>query len=218
MARVDVVDDGQGISQEFLPRVFEMFSQADGGGRRDAGGLGIGLSIVKQVVEMHGGRITIHSEGLGKGTQCRVWLPTGVPNAIADERSSNGPPNVLLGLKVLLVDDAEEALEALSSLMQIEGAIVHAAASGERALEIVAENDVDIIISDIGMPTMDGYALLAALRASPHTAAIPVIALTGFGRRQDVAKALRASFNAHLAKPVLFPDLTNAIAALVKSP
>ena len=215
VACIAVCDTGQGIAPAFLPKIFEMFSQAEGGGRRNAGGLGIGLSIVKQVAEMHGGHVTIHSAGEGQGTQCRLWLPEGAPHAIADGRDGLGSGKAFHGLKVLLVDDAEEALEALSGLLEIEGAEVFQASTAERGLEIAAEHPLHVIVSDIGMPTMDGYAFLAALRAKPATVAIPVIALTGFGRKQDAAKVLQAGFSAHLGKPASFQDLLSVIAAYV---
>ena len=215
MACIEVRDTGQGIEPEFLSKIFDMFSQADGGGRRDAGGLGIGLSIVKQVAEMHGGRIVIQSEGPGKGTDCRLCLPKGLPLAVSDTRTISQVAPALTGLEVLLVDDAVDALQALDALFEMEGATVHMAQSAEQALEMANENKLDIVVSDIGMPTMSGYELVARLRASPRTADLPIIALTGFGRKEDAAKALRAGFNAHIAKPAIFKDLLEVVLAYV---
>ncbi len=116
-----------------------------------------------------------------------------------------------MGLKVLLVDDSLEALEAFRTLLELEGAHVQAEATAKQALAAATSNDFDLILSDIGMPEMDGYELIEALRKLPRMVAVPAIALTGFGRAQDAAKALRAGFNAHLAKPVSLPVLLNAI-------
>jgi two-component system CheB/CheR fusion protein len=113
-----------------------------------------------------------------------------------------------------LVDDSLEALEAFHALLELEGAIVQAESSAEQALAAATNNDFDLILSDIGMPTMDGYQFIAALRKLPRTATVPAIALTGFGRAQDAARALHAGFNAHLGKPVALPDLLSAIARI----
>jgi two-component system, chemotaxis family, CheB/CheR fusion protein len=210
-ALVEVADTGQGIPPQFLPKVFDMFSQADGGGRRNYGGLGIGLSLVKQLAEMHGGRVVVESEGAGLGTRARLWLPESADAAASPRRGEPVGPSILSGLRVLLVDDAIEALEALRVLLEMEGAQVMAVDSGEQALQAAAENDFDLIVSDIGMPTMSGYELMTELRKLSRTANVPAIAITGFGRKQDAAKALRAGFNAHLSKPVPLQSLLDAI-------
>ena len=208
---VEVADTGQGIAPEFLPRIFDMFSQAEAGGRRDRGGLGIGLSLVKQLAEMHGGRVEADSAGLGKGARFRLWLPECPvlpeihhPKPLLDS-------SALKGLRVLLVDDSLEAVEAFHALLELEGAVVQAESSAEQALAVANDHDFDLILSDIGMPQMDGYEFIAALRRLPRTAAVPAIAVTGFGRAQDAARALRAGFNAHLGKPVSLPDLVSTI-------
>ena len=208
---IEVADTGQGIAPDFLPKIFDMFSQAEAGGRRDRGGLGIGLSLVKQIAEMHGGRIEAESGGLGKGARFRLWLP--------ENPVSRGPhrpvepldSSAFMGLRVLLVDDSLEALEAFRTLLELEGAHVQAEATAKQALAAAINKDFDLILSDIGMPDMDGYELIEALRKLPGMAAVPAIALTGFGRAQDAKRALRAGFNAHLAKPVSLPVLLGAI-------
>jgi two-component system, chemotaxis family, CheB/CheR fusion protein len=211
---IEVADTGQGIAPDFLPKVFDMFSQAEPGGRRERGGLGIGLSLVKQLAEMHGGRIEARSEGLGKGARFRLWLPRSVPSSRLDQPNELLDPSILKGLKILLVDDSLEALEAFRMLLELEGAHVRAEASPEQALAVASSEDFDLVLSDIGMPTMNGYEFIAALRLLPRKAAVPAIALTGFGRVQDAVRALDAGFNAHLGKPVSLPALLTAIARI----
>ncbi|CAL8481462.1 two-component system, chemotaxis family, CheB/CheR fusion protein (plasmid) [Caballeronia sp. S22] len=208
---VEVSDTGQGITPEFLPKVFDMFSQADGGGRRDRGGLGIGLSLTKQLIEMHGGRIEGTSAGVGKGSCFRLSLPRLPPSSFVTRPDKAADPSILKGLRVLLVDDSLEGLEGFRSLLELEGAQVRAESSPEAALVASTESEFDLILSDIGMPTMSGYELIAKLRELPACKTIPAIALTGFGRAQDAAEALRAGFDAHLGKPVSLNALLAAI-------
>jgi two-component system CheB/CheR fusion protein len=208
---LEVTDTGQGIAPDFLPRIFEMFSQADGGGRRDRGGLGIGLSLVKQLAELHGGRIEAESAGLGKGARFRLWLPESVPTPRWEAPRELVDPSILTGLRVLLVDDSVEALEAFRTLLEMEGAHVRAEPSAERALVAAMQQEFDVVLSDIGMPTMNGYEMIRQMRSMPRTARIPALALTGFGREQDVTKALDAGFDGHLSKPVSLQALVAAI-------
>ncbi|MFM0327517.1 CheR family methyltransferase [Caballeronia glebae] len=210
-ACVEVRDTGQGIAPDFLPKVFDMFSQADGAGRRDRGGLGIGLSLTKQLVEMHGGRIEGTSAGLGQGSSFRLWLPHRLPTSSGSRPTATADPSILKGLRVLLVDDSLEGLEGFRTLLELEGTQVRAESSPEAALAVATESEFDLILSDIGMPTMSGYELIAKLRELPACKTIPAIALTGFGREQDAAEALRAGFDAHLGKPVSLSALLAAI-------
>ncbi len=208
---VDVTDTGQGIDPGFLPHIFEVFSQADGGGRRDRGGLGIGLSLVKQLAQLHGGRIEAESAGLGQGARFRLWLPENAPSPRLETPPEFIDPAVLKGLRVLLVDDSLEALEAFRTLLEMEGAQVRAEASAEQALDATAQQEFDVVLSDIGMPTMNGYEMIQQMRRTPRTARLPALALTGFGREQDVTKALDAGFDGHLSKPVSLRELVSAI-------
>ncbi|WP_213763455.1 CheR family methyltransferase [Caballeronia sp. dw_19] len=209
---VEVEDTGQGIDPGFLPRIFEMFSQADGGGRRDRGGLGIGLSLVKQLAELHGGRIEVESAGQGQGARFRLWLPENAPSPPVETPRETVDPGILKGLRVLLVDDSIEALEAFRTLLEMEGAQVRAEPSAEQALEAAAQQEFDVVLSDIGMPAMNGYQMIRQMRKTPRTARLPALALTGFGREQDVARALDAGFDGHLSKPVSLKGLVAAIA------
>jgi two-component system CheB/CheR fusion protein len=215
-ACIEVADTGRGISSDFLPKVFDMFSQAEGGGRRDRGGLGIGLSLVKQLAEMHGGRIEAESAGVGLGARFRLWLPEHYYSFY--EKNSTEPidPTILKGLRILLVDDALDGLEAFHTLLELEGAHVQTAENGELALSAASKNDFDVILSDIGMPEMNGYELIAQLRKSPRTVRVPAIALTGFGREQDIARAIEAGFDAHISKPVTLRALLDAIGRSVQ--
>ena len=209
--RVRVADTGQGIAPDFLPRIFDMFSQAQTGPARDRGGLGIGLSLVKQLVEMHGGTIDAYSDGVGKGATFCVRLPESASETPADQSRVAVDASVLRGLRVLLVDDSAEGLEAFRALLETEGAQVRGESSGAAALAAAAEDEFDLILSDIGMPGMSGYELIAELRKLPRTATTPAIALTGYGREKDALDALQAGFDAHLGKPVSLNALLGAI-------
>ncbi|OTP68796.1 CheR family methyltransferase [Caballeronia sordidicola] len=213
-ACVEVADTGQGIDVAFMPKIFDMFSQADGGSARSKGGLGIGLALVKQLVERHGGRVTADSTGVGQGARFRIWIPT-------DKASEHEAPTQHLALgilrdkHVLLVEDTQETLEAFQALLELEGAHVHAESNGAGALRAAQEGHFDLILSDIGMPQMDGYELIAAIRKISKHTSTPAIALTGFGRPQDAKRALAAGFNGHIGKPVSLDNLVALIARCV---
>jgi two-component system CheB/CheR fusion protein len=215
-ACIEVADTGKGIPPEFLPFIFDMFRQANTGTTRQYGGLGIGLALVKQLVNSHGGRVEVDSRGDGQGTQFRVFLPVTLP-----KQKISAPPlaegnRTLAGKRVLLVDDAKETLESLGNLLGMEGANVSCASSGAEALKIVtsASEPYQLIISDIGMPDMDGYTLLAELRKVKATETAPAIALSGFTRPADVACALAAGFETHVRKPIVFDQFIATAARL----
>jgi two-component system CheB/CheR fusion protein len=188
-----------------------MFSQAKTGAAREHGGLGIGLSLVKQLVEMHGGQITAKSDGIGRGSTFCVRLPE-IATPLSEElRRPEVDGNILKDLRVLLVDDSADTLDAFRTLLEMEGAKVRAELGGKAALAAASEAPFDLILSDIGMPGMSGYELIVELRKLPQTATIPAIALTGFGRDKDVTEALEAGFDAHVGKPVSLTALLAAI-------
>ncbi|MBD3887564.1 PAS domain S-box protein [Phormidium tenue FACHB-886] len=215
---ITISDTGQGISPEFLPYVFERLQQADSTTTRVHGGLGLGLAIVRHLVELHGGHVQAASAGIGKGATFIVNLPTTIfrPALIDIERVhpaiSDTPPRFdasrLDGLKVLIVDDETDARELLSMLLRQHGAIVTAVASAREAFAAITQNQFaqrpDLLVSDIGMPNEDGYLLIQQIRAlSPEQGGrIPAIALTAYARTEDRIKALTAGFQSHVPKPV----------------
>jgi two-component system, chemotaxis family, CheB/CheR fusion protein len=205
-ACIEVTDTGKGIPPEFLPFIFDMFRQANTGTTRQYGGLGIGLALVKQLVSSHGGQVEVESRGDNQGTQFRVFLPVTLPKQKISAPTLAEGSRTLAGKRVLLVDDATETLESLGNQLGMEGAKVSSASGGAEALKIAtdASEPYHLIISDIGMPDMDGYTLLAELRKVKATATAPAIALSGFTRPADVACALAAGFETHVRKPVVF--------------
>jgi two-component system CheB/CheR fusion protein len=205
VACLEVTDTGKGIAPDFLPYVFDMFRQGDSGTTRQYGGMGIGLALVKELVASHGGEIDVQSAGVGLGAVFHVALPTAVPRVTASPAVASSGNN-LTGKHILLVDDGVDMLESLAALLGMEGAVVSTAASGPDAIALAqqASNRYHLIVSDIGMPGMDGHALLAELRKLQATASTPAIALSGFTRPKDVDVALAAGFDSHVRKPVAF--------------
>lgn len=209
-ARVDVVDDGQGIAPSFLAKVFDMYGQSASVTTRSKGGLGIGLALVREIVSLHGGRVEAFSEGIGKGARFSFWLPV-LDRAAAALPGEHGPgEDGLAGLRILLVDDMEDMLQVFKSLLETTGAQVFDATSAAQGLEILAREDVDLLISDISMPEVDGYEFLRRVHALPKYANLPAIAITSMRRDSDIARARVAGFSAHLGKPVSV-DRLNAI-------
>jgi signal transduction histidine kinase/ActR/RegA family two-component response regulator len=221
---LSVTDTGAGIHPDFLPHVFDRFRQAESSEARSYGGLGLGLAIVRQLVEMHGGSVEAHSPGQGCGATFIVRLPVGMAstNAVvspsagaADARAGHG---VLEGLRVLVVDDEQDGRDMLAILLRSHGASVQTADSADRALDLLEQDEADLLISDIGMPNTDGYQLVRSIRASARPwQNIPAIALTAFARAEDALKARLAGFDAHLAKPVEPVRLVASIVALVSA-
>jgi len=214
-----VEDAGQGIAPEFLPYVFERFRQADGSISRKHGGLGLGLSIVKNLVELHGGTVRAASGGEGKGATFTVELPLGIVHLPAGASASGedaGNAADLSGISVLFVDDAQDNHELVRRFLEDRRARVWTAGSGQEALGLLERERPDVIVSDIGMPGMDGYELIRRVRALPPERGgdVPALALTAFARAEDRTKALLAGFQAHLSKPVQPAELTSAIVSL----
>ncbi len=238
LARVDshleiaVADNGEGIDPAFLPYVFDRFRQADASATRHHGGLGLGLSIVKQLVEMHGGSISAQSPGMGAGATFRVALPLMEagdgstdrdPSGAQPTRSINVPmvdeirTVSLQGLKVLVVDDEPDARSLIQRLLQDNHARVVTAASAAEAMQALAREAPDVIVSDIGMPGEDGYALIRRIRALRSAGAnIPAIALTAYARVEDRSKAADAGFQSHLSKPVRAAELLATVESLAR--
>jgi signal transduction histidine kinase/CheY-like chemotaxis protein len=222
---ISVADTGIGIEPEFLPHVFDRFRQAEAATTRRHGGLGLGLSIVKHVIELHGGSVRAASPGVGQGARFVVQLPLAEePRAAAQESqqrgtSSTGPlefrPLNLEGVKVLVVDDEEDARVLIQRVLGECGASARTAAGAQEALLEIERERPDVLVSDIGMPELDGYELLRRVRRldAQRGGRIPAIALTAFARAEDRARALRAGFLLHIAKPVEPSELVAGIAS-----
>jgi PAS domain S-box-containing protein len=224
-AQIIVSDTGKGISSEFLPYVFDYFRQADSSITRQFGGLGLGLAIVRNILEMHGGTVTAESFGENQGATFIVKLPLlqdkSFKMAGEDNYSSYLLPNRLnlAGVQVLVVDDDADSLDFVAFVLEQEGADVIAASSALEALQILEQERPDVLVSDISMPDMDGYALIRRVRTWTLESGgqIPAIALTAFARSYDHQQALSAGFQVHLPKPLNSEKLIVAVAKLVQS-
>jgi PAS domain S-box-containing protein len=224
---ISVTDTGMGIRPEFLAHVFERFRQADPSSTRTFGGLGLGLSIVKDLIELHGGSVHVTSRGEGLGATFSVHLPLAVLNAAPPpvERVHPRAPSArvavfehadLSGVRVLVVDDEVDARELIARILRDCDANVATAGGAHEALEILQREGADLLVSDVGMPDIDGYELLRRVRALPNegTRRIPAVALTAFARSEDRTRALRAGFLVHVAKPVEPSELIATIASV----
>jgi two-component system CheB/CheR fusion protein len=197
-----------------------MFGQAPNRALSGKGGLGIGLALVKQLVQRHNGRIDVQSEGIGRGATFSIWLPlyeydplTAPPLPAGDIQDAG----LWRGRKVLITDDATEALQTLAQLLELEGASVAIAHDGAQALALIEQARYDIVFADIGMPNMDGYELAERLRKLPNGASVPLVAITGFTRPNDVQRALHAGFDAHVGKPLSLDALTGIMRRLLNA-
>ncbi|MCC5637049.1 MASE1 domain-containing protein [Nostoc sp. CHAB 5844] len=217
-AQIQIQDNGKGISSEFLPYVFDSFRQADGTITRQFGGLGLGLAIVRHLTELHGGTVQAESPGEGMGAKFTVRLPL-MPNFLPKNQHSSTVNETLnlAGLHILVVDDDLDTGEFLTVVLEKFGAKVTAIASGSQALEVLATTKVDLLLSDIGMPGIDGYMLMRLIRALPpeQSGKIPAIALTAYAGEMNQKQALAAGFQIHLVKPVEQSQLLNAIAQIL---
>jgi PAS domain S-box-containing protein len=220
-----VTDTGIGIPAHFLPHVFERFTQKDSSTHREYGGLGLGLAISKQLIDLHGGSIQAKSMGEGQGATFVVHLPLIIlpkerdPSArvhpTAGELSEPVPVPKLDGVRVLLVDDEGDARELIQRVLENQGASVTVVGSGEEALRLLETSQPDVLISDIGMPVMDGYQFMKRMRAGePGNRRIPALALTAFARPDDRKHAILAGYQAHLAKPFDLAELAIVVAGL----
>jgi CheY-like chemotaxis protein len=221
-----VSDDGCGIPRDFLGSVFEPFRQADASTTRRQGGLGLGLSIVKHLVEAHGGSISVESEGEGRGATFLVALPI-VPDPArpgsechVDEilagAQAGSDPSALDGIAVLVVDDDEECREVIAAHLEQRHAVVLTAASSSQAFDLLQREHVDVLLADIAMPDEDGYALVRRIRQSTASANawVPAAAVTALARSEDQHRAIDAGFQLHLSKPIDERSLVSAVATL----
>jgi hypothetical protein len=218
-----VSDSGIGIRSDFLPFVFNRFSQADSSITRSHGGLGMGLAITKSIVELHGGSISVSSEGEGKGTTFAVTLPIApVRRRPSGEDSSHelrtddvAGRKELLDLKILIVDDEPDTCDMLRFLFEGSGAVAQTATSAQAALEMIDVWQPDVLVSDLGMPDVDGYELIKRVRArGSRNVKLPAVALTALTRIEDRVKALAAGYQMHVAKPVEPVELLTVVASL----
>ena len=207
-AELRVSDDGIGMSPEVTGRVFDLFAQAERGLARSQGGLGIGLTIVKQLVELHGGTVRAFSEGTGRGSEFTVRLPLAqVPYAHVDASREPQRANPLAAHRVLVVDDREDCVDSMAALLEIHGAQVRTASNGVRALELIRAWKPDIVLLDLGLPDIDGFEVARRVRADPDGHAVLLAAVSGYGQPDDVERALAAGFDRHFIKPVDIPEL-----------
>ena len=226
---VSVADTGVGIAREFLPHVFERFRQADAGITRERGGLGLGLSIARQLAEMHGGSIDAASEGVGHGSTFTLTLPLMIVNVVPRGGEERVHPSTvasartipladLRGVNVLAVDDDVDAVTLIAELLEAAGARVRTARSAEDALRAMDTAPPQVLVTDLGMPHVDGFMLLDRVRAHPNPLVrrVPAAALTAYARSEDRVKALRAGFQIHLSKPIDPTELLAAVASLAQ--
>jgi CheY-like chemotaxis protein/anti-sigma regulatory factor (Ser/Thr protein kinase) len=223
-----VEDTGRGIRPEFIPHVFERFRQADAGFTRALGGLGLGLAIARQLVELHGGTIDVHSDGDGRGARFTVRLPSAARrSSIAGGPGAGAPPQPGLrdrafqpdlgGLAILVVDDEQDGRDVIAAILELAHARVSVAASAAEAMALLARARFAVLVSDIGMPDEDGFTLMRRVRALPEHRGgrIPAVALTAYARAIDRQQAVMAGYDIHLGKPIDPGDLVDVVASLV---
>jgi len=209
-AVIEVRDFGVGIPTDMLERVFDMFTQVAANGRGGQSGLGIGLTLVRSLVQLHGGSVSAASEGLGKGSTFTFRMPlVEAPAPEAAKPASNGGNR--LSLKILVVDDNQDAAHSLAALLRMSGHEVSAANDGLEALRCVAADPPDVVLLDLGLPMMDGYEIARRMRDMPQMARARIIAMTGYGQATDRATALQAGFDAHIVKPASADKIMRAL-------
>ncbi|MCU1385059.1 MAG: domain S-box [Acidobacteria bacterium] len=218
--RLTVRDSGQGIAPDFIPYVFDRFRQADASASRRHGGLGLGLSLVRQIVELHGGKVGVESGGVTQGSTFWMTLPA-VPEMERRTAARVAPadPVTLDGIRILIVDDETDAREMMVAMLENFGATVNALAGAAEAIALLQSGgfDADVLVSDVGMPGTDGFELIRSIRKldSPKTRALPAIAVTAYANPEDRVKALVAGYQNHIPKPVDSAALAAAIVQLI---
>jgi CheY-like chemotaxis protein len=216
--QVRVRDNGMGIPAELLPNIFELFTQGRRSLDRSQGGLGLGLALVRRLIEMHGGRVEAHSAGSGRGAEFIVHLPRAA-TAPAHEGSGPGggePASGSAGVRVLVVDDNIDSAESMALLLSLDGHEVRTAFDGPDALAVAEAFQPEVVLLDIGLPGMDGYEVAKQMRNLPGLQKALMIAVTGYGQADDRARSKAAGFDHHLVKPV-DPEILSALLATLRA-
>ena len=214
---VSVRDTGLGIPTEMLPHVFEMFAQVDPSLKRTHGGLGIGLTLARKLVEMHGGLIEARSEGLGRGSEFTLRLPLAAMRDSLRESQPLGSGRQATGLgscRILVVDDNRDSADSLAMLLNFTGAVADAVYDGPAALEAIREYRPAVVLLDVGMPQMDGHEVARRVRQEPEFRDLVLIAMTGWGQEEDRRRSKESGFDHHLVKPVDINTLQALLASL----
>jgi PAS domain S-box-containing protein len=211
-AILTVRDTGNGIRPEMLPRLFQAFVQADATADRSKGGLGLGLALVKGLVELHGGSVIVDSEGVGKGAAFTITLPLEVTAARTIQADSDGIDVAAAPRRVLVLDDNEDAAAILREMLELDGHVVEVAYTGREGIEKAQAFHPDVVLCDIGLPEMDGYEVARRMRTDPALGRVALIALSGYAQPEDVEMARESGFDAHLAKPAGADTLARALA------
>jgi len=216
---VRVKDSGVGIPPEKLSSLFELFFQVDHSLERSQGGLGIGLSIVRRLVELHGGRVQATSEGLGRGSEFIVRLPVLVEEREpAQPQQPTYPAHATSALRILVVDDNRDSADSLAMLLRLTGNEVHTAYDGVEGFEAAERWKPDVVLLDIGMPRLNGYDVCRRIRSEPWGRDLILIALTGWGQEEDRRRTVDSGFDAHMVKPVNPSDLMNFVSSAASPP
>ncbi len=219
-AVLSIRDNGAGIAPDILPRIFDMFVQEERSLDRSRGGLGLGLAIVRNLVELHGGSVSVHSEGLGRGSEFSIRLPLAAPRAPTVDAHRSPPSEVLTPntVRLLVVDDNQDAAELLTELLSAKGYATRVAFDGPTGLQVAREFQPHLAILDVGLPVMDGYELASKLRQEPTLQSLKLVALTGYGQDSDRHRARAAGFDEHLVKPIDPGQLLRTLGDLLALP
>jgi len=217
-AEIRVRDNGIGIPADQLPKVFDLFTQVERASERSPGGLGIGLALVRKLIEMHGGTVTAHSAGAGAGSEFVLRVPRLAESLLQEELPalSNGQAVSVPGRRILIVDDNRDALESLAALMQMAGHHVETAADGELAWQVAADCRPEVMLLDLGLPKLDGYEVARRIRAQEWGKSVVLVALTGWGQDEDRRRTREAGFDSHMVKPLNVDLLTEFLSHLPK--
>jgi PAS domain S-box-containing protein len=215
---IAVRDNGMGISQDMMPRLFMLFSQAPSALGRAEGGLGVGLSLVRGLIALHGGSVKALSEGPGRGSEFIVRIPVGAPLGAPEIEATSDVPVPGAGLKILVVDDSRDAADTCAMLLELSGHHVQTAYTGQRALELAETFRPHVLLLDIGLPDLDGYQLAKKVRATSWGRGAVLVAVTGWGQEQDRRRAFDAGFDHHLTKPIAADTVESLLQSLSAVP